>query len=121
MTLWKMQFLYPTGCPAFRCSPVQNCRKFSHVFGAMSAKSSIFIRPTSTPPIATSKNTTGLFTFCGRRCHTTAAIACVKARLLVTHRPFPSLEIPLPGSEVPKGNECCEGERLRRSFAGKSG
>ena len=40
-------------------SPVQNWRKFSAVLGHMSLNSSIFILPASTPPIVTSKNTTG--------------------------------------------------------------
>jgi hypothetical protein len=32
---------------AYRCSPVQSCRKFSAVLGHMSANSSIFTRPGS--------------------------------------------------------------------------
>ncbi len=35
-------------------SPVQNCRKFSAVFGHTSAKSSIFMRPAAMPPMDTS-------------------------------------------------------------------
>ncbi len=36
------------------CSPVQNCRKFSAVFGATSANSSILMRPAGRPPSVTS-------------------------------------------------------------------
>lgn len=52
-------------------------RKFSAVLGAMSAKSSILIRPAGMDPMVTSKNTTGFFGFGGRWCHSTAAAAAV--------------------------------------------
>lgn len=55
----------------YLCSPVQNCLKFSAVLGAMSAKSSILIRPAGMPPIETSKKTTGFLGFGGRTCHST--------------------------------------------------
>jgi len=60
ITLWKVEPLYPRGTPSLFNSPVQNCLKFSAVLGTMSAYSSIKIRPISTPPTLTSKNTTGL-------------------------------------------------------------
>lgn len=93
MMRWKTQFLYPTGCPfcagtqqsrcetqdasaepttafqwgpTLRCSPVQNCRKFSAVRGQMSFHSSILMRPAGTSPIVTSKKTTGLSGFTAR-------------------------------------------------------
>lgn len=50
---------------------MQNCRKFSAVLGAMSAKSSILMRPAAMDPMVTSKNTTGFFGFGGRWCHST--------------------------------------------------
>mmetsp|Transcript_7574 Transcript_7574/g.33414 ORF Transcript_7574/g.33414 Transcript_7574/m.33414 type:complete len:231 (+) Transcript_7574:3288-3980(+) len=74
MTRWNSTSLYPCGKPPFLCSPVQNCRKFSHVLGATSANSSILILPTSAPPMVTSKNTTGLFGLGARWCHCISVI-----------------------------------------------
>ncbi|WVZ01898.1 hypothetical protein V8G54_022704 [Vigna mungo] len=54
-------------------SPVQNCLKFSAVLGAMSAKSSILIRPAGMLPMVTSKKTIGFLGFGGRTCHSTPA------------------------------------------------
>ena len=45
--------------------------KFSAVLGAMSAKSSILIRPAGIPPIETSKKTTGFLGLGGLTCHST--------------------------------------------------
>jgi hypothetical protein len=45
---------------AYLCSPVQNCLKFSAVFGATSANSSILIRPAGSPPTVTSAGMAGL-------------------------------------------------------------
>ena len=51
---WNEQSLYPCGTPVRTYSPVQNCRKFSAVFGHTSAQSSIWSRPAAVPPIETS-------------------------------------------------------------------
>lgn len=45
--------------------------KFSAVLGAMSAKSSILIRPAGMVPMVMSKNTMGFLGFGGRTCHST--------------------------------------------------
>jgi hypothetical protein len=47
--------------------------KFSAVFGTMSAKSSILIRPAGKLPMVTSKKTIGFLAFGCRKCHSTAA------------------------------------------------
>mmetsp|Transcript_177 Transcript_177/g.772 ORF Transcript_177/g.772 Transcript_177/m.772 type:complete len:218 (+) Transcript_177:3300-3953(+) len=55
MTRWNSTSLYPCGKPPFLCSPVQNCRKFSHVLGTTSPRSSMMILPAGSPPISMSK------------------------------------------------------------------
>ena len=45
--------------------------KFSAVLGAISAKSSILIRPAGMVPIVTSKKTIGFLGFGGLKCHST--------------------------------------------------
>lgn len=47
------------------------CLKFSAVLGAMSAKSSILIRPAGIVPMVMSKKTTGFLGLGGRTCHST--------------------------------------------------
>ena len=47
--------------------------KFSAVFGTISAKSSILIRPAGKLPMVTSKKTIGFLAFGGLKCHSTAA------------------------------------------------
>nr|GMD71923.1 hypothetical protein Iba_chr12fCG3580 [Ipomoea batatas] len=53
--------------------------KFSAVLGAMSAKSSILIRPAGMFPMVMSKKTTGFFGTCGLRCHSTPAPSAAAA------------------------------------------
>lgn len=47
------------------------CLKFSAVLGAISAKSSILMRPAGMVPMVMSKKTTGFLGFGGRTCHST--------------------------------------------------
>lgn len=49
----------------------QQCLKFSAVLGAISAKSSILMRPAAMVPMVMSKKTTGFLGFGGRTCHST--------------------------------------------------
>lgn len=58
-TLWNVAPLYPIGRASFLYSPVQSCLKFSAVFGTMSLKSSILMRPAGVSPMWISMNTTG--------------------------------------------------------------
>ena len=55
MTLWKADPLYPNPF-----SPVQRALKFSAVFGTISFRRVISIRPEGLPPIDMSKKHTGL-------------------------------------------------------------
>lgn len=58
LLLYKLQ--QPSGCFQIAGSPVHRARKFSAVFGTMSACSSITMRPRGAPSAVTSKNTRGL-------------------------------------------------------------
>ena len=55
MTLWKADPLYPNPF-----SPVQRALKFSAVFGTISFRRVISIRPEGLPPMVISKKHTGL-------------------------------------------------------------
>ena len=68
------------------CSPVHSCLKFSQVLGTTSANNSILIRPAGLPAIDTSKKTTGLAGFLGRRCH------CVVSAILRSARSAPQIK-----------------------------
>lgn len=63
ITLWNAHPLKCRGKPAMPApfSPVQSARKFSAVFGTMSDRSVISMRPTGASPMTTSKKTMGFF------------------------------------------------------------
>ncbi len=64
ITTATLPTLNPCGMPSFLHSPVQNCLKFSAVFGQTSENSSRRILPSGVEPTSTSRKTTGL---CGWR------------------------------------------------------
>ena len=76
---------------AYRYSPVQSCRKFSAVFGQISAKSSNFTRPAGCSPTFTSKKTTGFSGRCGLMCHCSVVPVAIPDYKTASVRPIAGL------------------------------